>query len=304
MLEQISTFTDSRLKASRRLMLAFLLTASVFVAEVIGGILSNSLSLIGDAGHMLVDSVALAVGVSAFKLAMRPATKRKTYGYYRLEILAALFNGLLLFIVAFYIFSEAYRRFTTPAEVRAPLMLAVAVAGLAVNFLSLGILWKVRKENLNVKGTFSHVFSDTISSVGVIAAAVIIYFSQLFIVDALIGILIGGIILRSAVALISESGRVLLEAVPEGIDPDRVVEKIKKIDGVQDVHDLHIWSISSGINSLSGHIVIDDQKLSKAEEILRQVDKLLKENFSIIHTTIQLECKACQEPFVCSLGGK
>ncbi|KUO39297.1 MAG: hypothetical protein APZ16_04700 [Candidatus Hadarchaeum yellowstonense] len=304
MVDRLAVYVDGRLRSGLRLRMALLLTSAMFVAELFGGILSNSLSLIGDAGHMVMDAAALSVGVIALRLAQRPATKERTYGHYRLEILAALFNGVLLVVIALYLFFEAYHRFTGPVVVQAPLMLAFAVAGLVVNFLSLYILWGVRKENLNVKGAFFHVLSDTLSSLGVIVAAVIIYFTHLFLVDALMGILIGGIILRSAFGLFSESGRVLLEAVPEGIDLEEVKRKMEEVAGVLEVHDLHLWSISSGINAMSGHIVIDDQKLSKAEEISRQVTELLRKNFNIIHTTIQLECKGCQSPFVCPLSGE
>jgi len=302
MTKHVHAYSYGRVRSRRRLLLAFSLTVSMFGAEFFGGILSNSLALIGDAGHMIMDSVALAVGVFAFKIAQRPATKQRTYGFYRLEILAALVNGILLVVVAFYVLFEAYHRFTGPAEVKAPLMLIIAVIGLSVNVSSLYILWDARKENLNVKGAFTHVLSDAISSVGVIAAAVIIYFTRAFIVDALMGILIGGIILRSAFGLLSESGKVLLEAVPEEIDLEEVMREIEKVNGVQSVHDLHLWSISSGINAMSGHIVIDDQKVSKAEQISNKVTKLLKERFNIIHTTIQLECKICKSPFTCSLA--
>ena len=302
MTKQIHAYSYSRVRSRRRLILAFSITALMFVAELFGGILSNSLALIGDAGHMLMDSVALAVGMLAFKLARKPATKRRSYGYYRLEILAALANGILLVIVAFYVFYEAYHRFTGPAEVKAPLMLVIAVVGLAVNVSSLYILWGVRKENLNVKGAFTHVLSDAISSVGVIVAAVIIYFTQAFVVDSLMGILIGGIILRSAFGLLSESGKILLEAVPEEIIVEDVIKEMENVEGVRSVHDLHLWSISSGINAMSGHIVVDDQRVSKAEQVSKKVTQMLKDHFNILNTTIQLECKVCKSPFTCSLN--
>jgi len=289
-------------RSRRALLIAFSATAVMFFGELFGGLISNSLSLIGDSGHMLMDAVALAVGILAFKLAQRPATKRRTYGYYRLEILAALLNGILLVIVSAYVFYEAYHRLTGPAEVKAPLMLAVAIVGLIVNIFSLYVLGSLRKENLNVKGAYLHVLSDAISSIGVIAAAVIIYFTGAYIVDALMGILIGGIILRSAFGLLSESGKVLLESAPEEIDVEEVERKIKKVKGVKSVHDMHLWSISSGINAMSGHIVIDDQKVSQAEDVQNRVAKMLKKEFNITHTTIQTECKVCRSPFACSLN--
>ncbi len=291
-----------RTRSQKVLLAAFLLTLAMFFGELVGGMLSNSLALIGDAGHMIMDAVALAVGILALRLALRPATKRRTYGYYRLEILAALLNGILLVIVSLYVFYEAYQRLTGPAEVKAPLMLAVAALGLGVNIFSLYVLGGVRNESLNVKGAYMHVLSDAISSVGVIVAGVIIFFTGAYIVDALMGILIGGIILRSAFGLLSESGKVLLEGVPEGLDLEEVAAEIKKVDGVRGVHDLHLWSLSSGVNAMSGHIVIDDQKVSKAEQISRAVTKMLQERFNILHTTIQLECNVCKSPFTCTLA--
>ena len=285
--------------SQRLLLAAFSITLAMFFVELFGGILSNSLSLIGDSGHMLMDSLALLVGALALGIAQKSANVRRTYGYYRFEILAALANGVLLVLVALYVFYEAYRRFTGPAEVKAPLMLLVAVAGLAVNTLSLYLLREAKEENLNVKGAFTHVLSDAISSIGVIAAAVIIYFTQAFIVDALMGILIGGIILRSAFGLLGESTAVLLESTPEGIDVKEVIEKMKTVEGVKNVHDLHLWSISSGMNAMSGHIVIEDQMVSKAGDIMDRIAKTLRENYDIAHTTIQIECKVCDGPLAC-----
>lgn len=294
-------YTYDRREPRRVLLVVFLITAGMFIVELLGGILSNSLALIGDSGHMLMDSIALGVGMIAFKFAQKPATTRKTYGYYRLEILAALANGILLVLVSLYVFYEAYVRLTGQFEVKAQMMFLVAVAGLCVNAVSIYLLWGVRKRNLNVKGAFLHVLADAISSIGVIAAAVIIYFTQAFIIDSLMGILIGGMILRSAFGLLSESGRVLLESVPEEIDIEEVVKEIKKVEGVRSVHDLHLWSISSGINAMSGHLVIKDRMISKSEEILSRVTNVLKEKFNIVHTTLQLECNQCSDSLVCKL---
>lgn len=154
---------------------------------------------------------------------------------------------------------------------------------------------------MNIKGTFLHVFADAISSIGVITAAIIIYFTRAFVVDSLMGILIGGIILRSAFGLLSESSKVLLEAVPEEIKVEDVVEEIKKVKGVRSVHDLHLWSISSGINAMSGHVVIEDQMVSKAGDILNKITSTLEKKFNIVHTTLQLECRVCDSPFICSM---
>ncbi len=295
------SYTYSRVDSERVLPIVFIMTAVMFAAELIGGLLSNSLALVGDSGHMLMDSIAIGASLLAFKISKRPATNRKTYGYYRLEILAALVNGVLLIFVSGYIFYEAYLRFTAPAEIKAPLMLVVAVAGLIVNVASIYLLWGTRKESLNVKGAFAHVFSDTISSLGVIVASIVIFFTDFTPVDSFIGAIIGVLILRSSFGVLRESLKVLLEYVPEGIDAEDVTSEIMKIGGVQGVHDLHIWSISSGINAISGHVIIQDQMLSKSGDILEQITKMLRERYSIVHTTLQLECKVCKGPFICQL---
>lgn len=300
--EHVHPYRVGRAVSQRLLLAAFSLTLAMFFVELFGGVLSNSLSLIGDSGHMLMDSLALIVGVLAIRMAQRPANAHKSYGYYRLEILAALANGVLLVIVSLYVFYEAYYRFTAPVVVRAPLMLVIAVVGLIVNLVSLYLLREVKDQNLNVKGAFTHVFSDAISSIGVIVAAVVIFFTQAFIVDALMGILIGGIILRSAFGLLSESSAILLESTPKGIEVEAVKREMGKVKGVKNVHDLHIWAISSGINAMSGHIVIDDQRVSKSKEVLEKIAEMLQKNFGITHTTIQIECKVCQGPFACTFN--
>ncbi len=287
-------------QAQRALLIAFSVIVTIMVVEVVGGVLSNSLALVSDAGHMFMDALALGMSFIALRVANRPATARKTYGHYRWEVLTALANGILLILVAFYIFYEAYLRLTGIPNVRGLLMLAVATIGLAANLAAVYVLRDVRKYNLNVRGAFMHVLSDTISSVGVIATALIISLTGIVIVDSFMGLLIGGIILSGAIWLVQDSGRILLEAVPEGIDADNVVRDIKKVKGVRSVHDFHIWTISSGLNAMSGHIVIEDQMVSRAGEILKQVAKVLRDKYSVLHTTIQLECKTCKGPFVCS----
>ncbi len=304
MAEHAHTDAYGRNRSQRVLMMVFSITVIMFVVELVGGILSNSLALIGDSGHMLMDSVALGVSVLAFKFARKPVTVRKTYGYYRLEILAALANGVLLVFVSLYIFYEAFLRLTGIFEVQAQTMFSVAVAGLVVNLVAVYLLWGSKEKNLNVKGAFLHVFADMISSIGVIIAAVIIYFTGAFVVDSFMGILIGGIILRSAFGLLSESSKVLLESAPEGIDVDDVINSINKVKGVRSVHDMHIWSISSGINALSGHVVIEDQMVSKSRGVLKKITRTLENNFVIVHTTLQLECEVCVGPTVCGISAE
>ncbi|KUO42934.1 MAG: hypothetical protein APU95_01000 [Hadesarchaea archaeon YNP_N21] len=283
------------------LTMAFCITIAMAVIETVGGILSNSLALLGDAGHMFMDSFALGLSLFAFEVAQKPATPSRTYGYRRAEILAALVNGIVLILVAIYIFYEAYSRFIKMPEIRGSLMLIVALVGFFVNLIVLSLLKKVGHDNLNIKGAFLHVLGDTMSSIGVIIAALAISFTGVKLVDPLMSLIIGGIILRGAIGLVTESGRVLLEATPKGINVIDIINETKKIEGVRDLHDLHVWTITSGLHAMSGHLLIEDQMVSKASEILAKVSEILRKKFGIAHVTIQVECEKCEDPFICKL---
>jgi cobalt-zinc-cadmium efflux system protein len=287
--------------AQQGLSIAILITATVMVVEVVGGILSNSLALLSDAGHMFAHFIALGLALLAIRVARRPATRTKTYGYYRAEILAALANGIILVFLALYIFYEAYLRFLQAPEVRGQIMFGVAIVGLGANLAVLLALRRTRSESINIRSAFLHVLSDTLSSVGVITAGIVIMFTGAYVVDPLVGFLIGTMILIWAVGLIREAGGVLLEAVPKHIDVRKITRDVKKVKGVRDLHDLHVWTITSGIHAMSGHLLIEDQMVSKAEEILNEVNRLLRLKFGIAHTTLQLECEKCKGPFVCRL---
>lgn len=292
---------QSNQRNQRGLLIALSITALMTVAEAIGGIVSNSLALLGDAGHMLTDTLALGLSLFAFRLARRPPTPAKTYGYHRTEIIAALINGSTLVLVSFYIFYEAYLRFLNPPPVKTPLMLTVAIIGLIANLAGIWVLKESGRENLNVRGAFLHILGDTLSSVGVIIGGIIIFFTDWYVIDPLIGVLIGGIILRGAVGLVTESGNILLEGVPRHINIEKVASEVKNTRGVRDIHDLHVWAITSGIYALSGHLLIDDQMVSKSSDILAEVNYLLSERFGIGHTTLQLECESCVNGLVCRL---
>jgi len=284
---------------SSRLRIALVIVLVIMVAEVIGGLLSNSLALLGDAGHMLVDALALGLSLFAITIARRPATPDKTYGYHRVEIMAALANGTILVLVSLYIFYEAYQRFQEPRVVQAPLMLLVAGIGLVANLAGVLLLRRASHHSLNVRAAFWHVVGDTFSSVGVIIAGIIIAVTGWVYVDPIIAIFIGGVILWGAVRLVKESVDILLEAVPKHIQVDRVIETIKNISGVEDVHDIHIWTITSGMHALSAHLVIEDQTVSRSTEIVETVNHDLARYFNITHTTLQLECESCPTGLVC-----
>ena len=288
--------------ASRPLKVTLVIVLAVMAIEVIGGILSNSLALLGDAGHMLVDALALGLSLFAMTIARRPATPSKTYGYHRVEIMAALANGTTLLLVSAYIFYEAYQRFLEPPHIKAPLMLLVASIGLIANLIGIFILRKAGRDNLNIKAAFWHIAGDAISSIGVIIGGLIIATTGWYLIDPIIAVCISVIILWGAVRIVRESADILLEAVPRHIDIEKVIETIKNISGVEDVHDIHIWTITSGMHALSAHVRIEDQIVSRSTEIVTRVNQDLAQNFNISHTTLQLECESCPTGLVCDIG--
>lgn len=291
----------SRSPYKRGLLIALAITTSIMVAEAIGGIVSNSLALLGDAGHMLIDSAALGLSLFAMMVAQRPATATKTYGYHRIEVLAAMVNGAILIFVSFYIFYEAYHRFLSPPTVNASLMLPIAVVGLLANLVGIYFLRGMRRHNLNIKGAFLHMAGDVLSSLGVIIGGIVILATGWYLVDPIISVLIGLIILRGAVRLVRESSDILLEAVPRHIDMGSVVQEVAQTPGVRDFHDVHIWTITSGVYALSAHLLIEDQKVSECSQIIARVNQLLGHRFGLGHTTLQLECESCESSPVCDL---
>lgn len=271
----------------RRLAFTLLLAGGYLVAEVIGGLMTNSLALLADAGHMLSDVAALALSFFAVWIADRPAPVHRTYGYYRAEILAALANGAALVAVSLYIIVEAIQRFRSPPEVQAPLMLWIAVGGLVVNLLGLWMLHGGRDESLNVRGAWLHVLSDTLGSVGVIVAAGFIWALGWYWFDPAASLLIGLLVIYSSWRLLVESTAVLMENAPRGIDVDEVRQAIVTLPGVNSTHDLHIWTITSGLDSLSAHVVIDEDQTQA--DLLTRLRTMLHDRFGIDHVTIQIE---------------
>jgi cobalt-zinc-cadmium efflux system protein len=290
-----------RLTERKGLTLAIVFTGVILLAEVIGGILTNSLALLADAGHMLVDVASLVMSLLALTFALRPPNKERTFGFHRLEILAALANGLALILICLYIFYEAYQRILTPQPVQGPGMLAIAFIGLVANVAAIMVLEK--GESLNVRSAFLHVLGDTLSSVGIIVGGLVMLFTGWYVIDPIISVLIALLILVSAYRVTVEAVNILLEATPKGIDLREVVEAVQKVDGVRDIHDVHIWSITSGLHALSAHLLIDDQLTSCSVDIVERVQALLKHDFGIAHTTLQCESEYCaNSDVVCNLG--
>ncbi len=280
-----------------RLKLVLALTATFMVVEFLGGLLSNSLALLADAAHMLTDVGAVALSLFALWFAQRPATAAKTYGYLRLEILAALINGAALIAISLGIFYNAYQRLRTPAEVESGLMLGVAAAGFAVNVAAALILHRSAGHNLNVRAAYLHVMGDLLGSVGAIAAALVIMLTGWHQADPLISVFIGVLILVGSWKLVRESVDVLLEAVPRHIDLREVHRAIAEIPGVTEVHDLHVWTVTSGFFAMSGHAVVEDPE--RHQGILEEIHARMRDRFGIRHVTFQLERRRiyiCEDP--------
>ncbi len=276
-----------------RLKLALAISCVYFFAELIGGFLTNSLALLSDTGHMLSDIAALALSLFAFRIAKRPATVSSTYGYHRVEILAALLNGLTLWLIVGVIFAAAYNRFLDPPAVESYGMMIVALLGLLVNIVAAGILYGSHHHNLNLRGAFLHIVSDALGSVGAIAASLIMLFTGWYVADPLISILIGLLILHSSWNLIKESFSVLMQAVPKGIRLEDVQQALEGVEGVSKVHDLHVWAVTSDIFTLSAHAVVENG--GDFHQVLNGIEDTLKERFNIEHTTIQLETESREE---------
>ena len=274
-------------RSRRRLSIVLVLTAVYMFAEAAGGWLTGSLALLADAGHALTDVAALALALIAVWFSSRPATSSKTFGYYRLEILAALINGVALILISFLIFYEAYQRWAQPPVVRSGLMILVASGGLLINLVCARLLHGDHKDDLNVRGAWLHIIGDALGSVGAIVAGALMSVYGWYAADPLFSCLIGLLIIWSSWHLIRESTNVLLEGTPAHINLAAVEDAILQTDGVTDVHDLHIWTITSGREALSAH-VIHIETISQAE-LLKELRAKLQDRFGVDHLTIQME---------------
>lgn len=291
---------ESRARSQRLLAFALVVTAAVLLAEVVGGILTNSLALLADAGHMASDAGALALSLAALWLASRPPTTRRTYGFHRAEVLAALVNSLTLVVIAVFVFWAAARRFDQPPEVDSGPMLAVAAAGLVANVASASLLFRQRRASLNVRSAFLHVLGDALASVGVIVAGLIMLTTGQFLADPIISVIIGGLILVSAFRITWESTQVLLEATPPGLSISEVQGAMRQVPGVQGIHDLHAWTVTTGFVSLSAHVETDQAQ--DQHDILVDLRRLLAQRFGIEHATIQLETSTLHEELEACCG--
>ena len=276
-------------KNKKRLIIVLALTTTYLIAEVVGGLLTRSLALLADAGHMLTDVAGLGLALLAIQFAERPATPERTYGYYRVEILAALTNAVVLIGISIYILYEAYERFHNPPEVQSGAMLAVAAIGLAVNVVGIYLLRSASEESLNMKGAYFEVLSDLLTSTGVIAAALIMLTTGWYYADPLISAGIGLFILPRTWMLLRDAVGVLLEGTPKDVNLADLREALASVSGVSEIHDLHVWSLTSGVNAMSAHAVINDHDLH--DEVLMAIQKKATTEFKISHATVQVECQ-------------
>ncbi len=275
-----------------KLKLGMFLNASFTLFEFIIGVLSGSLALISDAGHNLTDSLSLIITFIAQKIAKRSANIEHTYGYGRSTILAALLNGLILFLLAFYIFYEAYERLQNPQPVAGGLVVIVAVVGVVINF-SVASLFRHDRDDLNIRSAYTNMLFDALASVGAVIAGILIIITKQPYFDSLISILIGILLLRSSWGVVRDATHVLLEGVPEGVNVSKVKETILNARHVKGADDLHVWAISSRHAALSCHIVIEDCDVEKSSRIVKEIKEKLKNKFSIEHATIETELVAC-----------
>ncbi|MEW6604951.1 MAG: cation diffusion facilitator family transporter [Thermoproteota archaeon] len=273
----------------RLLTLSLAVTASIAVIEVIGGILSNSISLVSDAMHVFTDVMAIGLSLFAMTMAAKSHSGAMTFGYHRAEVLAALANGVALAAISVWVLYEAVLRVMSPRVIDTSLMLAVAGIGLAGNILVMLLLKQHSSRSINVQSAFVHVIYDAVSSVAVIVTGFVALYTGITIVDPLVAFLIAGLVARSAYAIVRTSTHILLEGAPRELDMQQVVATVKHLDGVVDVHDLHVWTISTGMNALSGHVVVRDQMLSQSGKLISDINAVLAERYNITHTTIQLE---------------
>src|SRR6185295_18870114 len=287
------------------LKLALIVTSVFLVAEFAGALYTNSLALLADSGHMVTDVAALSLSLAATFFATRRATPQKTFGFYRVEILAALLNGVFLILISLYIFYAAWGRMKNPPEIKAGWMLVVALFGLSANIFSAYLLFGNRSQSLNVRGAFFHVLSDAVGSLGAVIAGVAIMFGGYQVADPIISAIVGVLILCSSWILIRDAVDILLEGTPSHVNIVNLQEQLKQIPGAGSVHDLHVWTLTSGVLAMSCHVVMADSVASHGA-ILAKVKELAREKFKIDHTTVQIEDASATEQVMdscdCNLG--
>ena len=283
-------------EAERRLWLTISVAVGIAVMELVGGLIAHSLSLISDSGHVFTDILAIGLSIFSIRLARRPHSARWSYGYHRAEIFAALANGSALIGVALLILYTAYLRFLQPVQIQGPLVLLLASIGLVGNLVMALVLFHGRdRMSLNVRGALLHVMGDALSSVGVIIGGLVVIFSGYLLADSIVAAFIGVLIIGSAYSLVRDSVNILGEATPRHLELEKIARTVEQVKGVRGIHDLHVWTISSGLYALSGHLIVDTDNLEEGAAIIREVSRKLRETFGIEHVTLQLERQVLQD---------
>ena len=288
-----SHFGDIARQTTSRLALSLILTLGFVFIEVAAGILGNSLALLTDAAHNLTDVIALGLSWYAIRLTSQPANARKTYGYHRAGILVALLNSTTLVLISLGIFYEAWRRFMSPPEVQADILIAVGLIAVLINLGTALLVRKGSEHDLNVRSAFVHLMGDVIATVGAVIAGLAIYFTGANWLDPLVSVLIGFLILYNAWGILRDSVEILLESTPRDIDVRHLVQDVMEVEGVMGIHDLHIWSIAQNLRTMSAHVLTDDLPISSGADIQRQINEIVFHRYNIAHATLQLECVDC-----------
>lgn len=281
------------MQTTKRLTLSLILTAAFVIVEIAAGIFGNSLALLTDAAHNFTDVIALGLSWYALRIAAKPANSGKTFGYHRVGILVALINSTTLILIAFGIFFEAYKRFITPPEVDSTILIGVGAVAFIINLVTAMMVKKGSEHDLNLRSAFLHLMGDVMSTLGAVMAGIIIAFTNWNWLDPFVSVLIGAFILYNAWSILRQTIHILLESTPENIDMTEMVTDIRKLDGVKDIHDLHVWSISENLRMLSAHVVIDNISIGEGVSIQHNINELLAHTYNIQHATLQMECECC-----------
>jgi cobalt-zinc-cadmium efflux system protein len=299
-----SHLREAARQTTRRLSLSLLLTLAFVIIEAGAGIFANSLALLTDAAHNLTDVIALGLTWFAVRITAQPANAQKTYGYHRAGILVALLNSTTLVLISLGIFYEAYRRFLSPPEVQSGILIGVGLLAVVINLVTAFLVHHGSQSDLNLRSAFVHLMGDVLSTVGAVIAGVIIFFTDANWLDPLVSILIGVLILYNAWGILRDAVDILLEATPRDVNIREMVSDIAEVDGVLGIHDIHVWSLTQSLRTMSAHILTDDLHLSAGALIQRQISDILRHRYNIAHATLQLECADCfADSLYCDLNG-
>jgi cobalt-zinc-cadmium efflux system protein len=299
-----SHLREATKQTTTRLSVSLFLTLVFVVIEAGAGIFANSLALLTDAAHNLTDVIALGLTWFALRVTTQPANAQKTYGYHRAGILVALLNSTTLVLISLGIFYEAYRRIINPPEVQSSILIAVGLVAVVINLVTALLVHRGSEHDLNLRSAFVHLMGDVLSTVGAVIAGVIIYFTNANWLDSFVSVLIGLLILYNAWGILRDALDILLEATPRDVDVKSLVKDIAQVEGVLGIHDIHVWSLTQSLRTMSAHILTDDVHISAATEIQRQINDVIRQRYNISHTTLQLECVDCfPDSLYCDLNG-